>query len=174
MSKFGGDLEKAISIWQNAVKNPGKSSKRAASAKKHLSNLELYSMIPSSVKDIPQDLNVFYQELSRKIRDKEDSIATAAWALVRIGEIHPFPDANGRTGRLLMNAILMDDGYAPVIFDSDDEYTDALTRNGKEPGYFAQFLAETIEKTAKKIESHHHGIDLGVSASEMLEQRFLY
>ena len=34
---------------------------------------------------------------------------------LRYEHIHPFLDANGRTGRLIMNKILMDHGYFPMI-----------------------------------------------------------
>jgi Fic/DOC family len=38
---------------------------------------------------------------------------TAFAAHRRLVEIHPFNDGNGRTARLLMNLVLLRDGYAP-------------------------------------------------------------
>lgn len=44
--------------------------------------------------------------------------------------IHPFVDGNGRTARLLMNLILMTDGYPPAVIKADPQrriaYLDAL------------------------------------------------
>jgi len=36
-------------------------------------------------------------------------------------EIHPFDDGNGRTGRILLNYILISGGYPPVIFKGEPE-----------------------------------------------------
>ena len=46
----------------------------------------------------------------------------------KIEKIHPFLDGNGRTGRMLMNYILIRAGYPPsVIYKKNrDEYLDAL------------------------------------------------
>ena len=42
-------------------------------------------------------------------------IERAAQAHHRLAAIHPFIDGNGRTGRLVMNLLLMRDGYPPTI-----------------------------------------------------------
>lgn len=39
----------------------------------------------------------------------------AALAHLKLVDIHPFSDGNGRTSRLLMNLILIKAGYPPVI-----------------------------------------------------------
>lgn len=44
--------------------------------------------------------------------------------------IHPFDDSNGRTARLLMNYILMRNGYPPIVVKSEDKkgYLDSLNK----------------------------------------------
>ena len=47
-------------------------------------------------------------------------IRFAALAHYKLVHIHPFSDGNGRTSRLLMNLILMQSGYPPVIIRKQD------------------------------------------------------
>lgn len=50
----------------------------------------------------------------------DDEPMTAILAHLKFVSIHPFVDGNGRTARLLMNAILLKYGYAPIIIRPAD------------------------------------------------------
>ena len=71
----------------------------------------------------------------------------------RLATIHPFIDGNGRTSRLLMNLILLQNGYPIAILKGDYtsrlEYYNALetaqTQNDKTP--FIELITETVRNS---------------------------
>jgi Fic family protein len=64
--------------------------------------------------------------------------------------IHPFIDGNGRTGRLIMNKILMSAGYSPVIVYKENKlaYFNSFekTMDGNLKNYY-QFMLEQANKS---------------------------
>jgi Fic family protein len=66
----------------------------------------------------------------------------------RYERIHPFLDGNGRTGRLIMNKILMNEGYFPIIVYKSNKlaYFNALEKIEKTKNYY-QFMLEQASKT---------------------------
>jgi Fic family protein len=70
---------------------------------------------PRKVPDLMDD---FFKWLKKE--DKTHAVELAAEAHYRFVTIHPFIDGNGRTGRLLMNMILMMKGFPPAIIRKND------------------------------------------------------
>ena len=68
----------------------------------------------------------------------------------RYEAIHPFSDGNGRTGRMIMNKILISNGYSPIIVYKSNKqaYFNAIekSRKGRVKNYY-QFLLEQADKS---------------------------
>jgi Fic family protein len=108
---------------------------------------------------IADEMDVFFDWLFSS--KKEHPVIIAAEAHTRFVSIHPFVDGNGRTARLIMNLILIQNGYAPAIIQHKERvnYLDALENwqqnNNKENfyGMIIQYEKESLEKyleTAKE------------------------
>ncbi len=56
---------------------------------------------------------------------------TALEAHLRLVTIHPFSDGNGRTARLLMNLILLQAGYPPLVIRPEDraDYLESIEQH---------------------------------------------
>lgn len=74
---------------------------------------------------------------------------TAFEAHLRVVTIHPFSDGNGRAARLLMNLLLLQAGYPPVVTGPEHRaaYIDALqaVQLREDPEPYARFMAERLE-----------------------------
>ena len=68
------------------------------------------------------------QEFGSSLAQLPPTPEAAFEAHFRLVNIHPFADGNGRTARLLMNLLLVRDGYRPVAVRPEDrsEYLDSL------------------------------------------------
>lgn len=87
----------------------------------------------------------------------------------RFEAIHPFEDGNGRVGRILLNAMLLESGFMPVIYFSQNHraYCDAIAkaRDGKKMPLGKHFV-ESVKKTYTAVEEYKkEGIIRGGSPS---------
>lgn len=104
---------------------------------------------PEEVPPAMTDLLAWHQVDARALHP----VRRAAALHHRFVHIHPFVDGNGRTGRLLMNLVLMTEGYPPAILKADPErriaYLDALETasldGNLEP--FARVVATAVEES---------------------------
>ena len=69
--------------------------------------------VPPVPEQVPELMREFIAELGEKSKTLHP-VKLAAFAHRRLTGIHPFTDGNGRTARLLMNLILVHDGYCIV------------------------------------------------------------
>ncbi len=79
--------------------------------------------------------------------EQTGQLEALAWLHARLEQIHPFLDGNGRTGRLVLNLLLVRLGYPPAIVYKGDRsrYLAALRRaDDGDLGPLGEFLARAI------------------------------
>jgi fido (protein-threonine AMPylation protein) len=86
---------------------------------------------------------------AQALRKADDSTIAEALAILhaRFEQVHPFLDGNGRTGRLVLNLLLVRLGYPPAIIYKGDRsrYLTALRRADQgDPGPLGEFLARAV------------------------------
>lgn len=99
---------------------------------------------PPSPNEMCRQVKDFYADLGWK-RQQLNLIELAAWTHAEFVRIHPYPDGNGRTSRLIMNYQLMANGFAPISIDKKDrlDYFNTLETYAVEGdiGPFAEMVA---------------------------------
>ncbi|GAB1862488.1 Protein adenylyltransferase Fic [Camponotus japonicus] len=102
----------------------------------------------------PDDIHYLMEEFALWLNSEQairmHPVRYAALAHYKLVHIHPFADGNGRTSRLLMNMILMQAGYPPVIIHKQYRhkyYENLQLANTGDVRPFIRFIAECTEQT---------------------------
>lgn len=103
--------------------------------------------LPSPIK-IPELMDDFISWLHNA---KEHPVLISADAHLKFVIIHPFVYGNGRTARLLMNLLLVQEGYPPAIIRNEDRtaYINAIEKAEKtnDSTDFRRIVCEAVERS---------------------------
>ena len=112
---------------------------------------------PWQVPKLMEDLNFWIQEEAENLHP----VIFAAEIHERIATIHPFIDGNGRTARLLMNLVLLQNGYTIANISGDTEnrlaYYNALEKcnlNQDKTDFMVlitEYVYNSMEKLVRKL-----------------------
>jgi Fic family protein len=105
-------------------------------------------ILPNPVK-VPDLMDAFIEWIVSN--SESHPVELAAEVHYQLVTIHPFVDGNGRTARLLMNLILMQNGYPPAIIRTRDrlKYIGGLEKaqlGGSKEGY-NQVIAAAVDRS---------------------------
>ena len=104
-------------------------------------------MVPPPWSDVPALMNDWVREASGLRPAVADFPEDVARLHCRFERIHPFLDGNGRTGRLVLNLLLVRLGYPPAIIYKNQRgrYLDALRRADQgDAGALGELIARAI------------------------------
>ncbi|HVC14892.1 MAG TPA: Fic family protein [Acidimicrobiales bacterium] len=103
-------------------------------------------MVPPSWVEVPAAMTDWVDSLAT-IVENANPVETLASAHAAFERTHPFLDGNGRTGRLLLNLMLVRVGYPPAIIYTRDRnrYLRALRRaDDGDPGPLGELIARSV------------------------------
>lgn len=106
-------------------------------------------ILPNHVK-VPKKMAKMADWMESEMLDLHPVMA-AAEAHYQLVTIHPFTDGNGRTARLLMNLILLQNGYPPAIIHPKDrlDYINSLEQaqtGGSKDDYY-EIIKRAVDKS---------------------------
>ena len=106
--------------------------------------------VPPAASEVEKLTEEFVDWLNTEEALSLHPIEMSALAHYKLVYIHPFYDGNGRTSRLLMNLILMQAGYPPIIIRKEEKqeyYRFLETANAGDIRPFIRFIARCTERT---------------------------
>lgn len=104
----------------------------------------------SHVPPEPLQVPVLMKQMMDSLKGDNHPVVMASKAHFELVSIHPFVDGNGRTARLLMNLILMQNGYVPAVILRNDrkKYYDILEKSKTDNlNEFIIFIGRAIERS---------------------------
>jgi fido (protein-threonine AMPylation protein) len=135
-------------VWDVAPHPSATEKERPGSFRQH--DIEPFpgGMRPPDWPEVPALLGDWIAD-ARSLRSAKSASDPEALARlhVRFEQIHPFLDGNGRTGRLVLNLLLVRLGYPPAIIYKGERsrYLTALQRADRgDPGPLGELLARAI------------------------------
>ena len=122
---------------------------------------------PPPARDVPQYLQQWIRWLTSDDALRYEPVTRAAIAHQDFEAIHPFTDGNGRVGRLLLNLMLMQEGYPPalVLREWRVRYVQSL-----HSAHFDEYaplvdLVGLADDVARYLGTHAHELALGLAGT---------
>lgn len=83
-------------------------------------------------------------------KTNDDKLLTILDTHIQFERIRPFSDGNGRTGRMMMNYSLLQEGFSPLIIEKDTkaQYVEILATQDVDS--FLSFATDTLVKDKKE------------------------
>jgi Fic family protein len=152
------DLAKNDEIHERDIKKLHKlfyvrlDPQRAGTYRKQQVYITGTDFVPPAPREIAALMKTFARELPL-LKKKYHPVEYAALLHLRLVTIHPFVDGNGRCARLLMNLVLLQEGYGITIIppvvraDYINSIKRAQTQNDQQP--FINFITTMVYETQK-------------------------
>jgi len=107
---------------------------------------------PTKASEIQKEMNSFTKWI--KNQEKIHPIILLTYVHHYFIAIHPFIDGNGRTGRLLLNYMLLKSGFPPICIKKEEriKYTDylELSRDG-DITKFLNYIIKKVEESYNEL-----------------------
>uniref|UniRef100_A0A914UPZ0 protein adenylyltransferase n=1 Tax=Plectus sambesii TaxID=2011161 RepID=A0A914UPZ0_9BILA len=135
-------------------------------------NTQVYvgSFTPVHPDNVEADMDDFVQWLNAEDTMTIPPVELAALAHYKFVYIHPFVDGNGRTARLLMNLILMQAGYPPVIINVNDRLRYYETLKMANDGDLRPFIRFIASCTDQSLDYYLNSVTVG-GAEQRTDER---
>ncbi|MFH1072107.1 MAG: Fic family protein [Nanoarchaeota archaeon] len=105
--------------------------------------------LPPKPEDLDEEMDRFLS-FYRFIKKKYHPVEVASLVHIKFVQLHPFTDGNGRVARLLLNFVLMKNGYLPLIIKdkNKEKYYTLLESTHEEKDYlsFIRFVYECLKE----------------------------
>jgi hypothetical protein len=134
-------------VWDVAPHPDASATESPGSFREHEIHPFPGGMVPPSWVLVPAELHSWLQAVNALEPRSDDFPEEVARVHALFERIHPFLDGNGRTGRLILNLILVRLGYPPVIVYKRQraEYLRALRRaDAGDSGLLGELVARSI------------------------------
>ena len=152
--KYGTPWQDYAGIYRNGVRQPG--------SKQMGAEVNAGGTHFTASAAVPRAMGRFVKELNKKIEEANESgtldpFCLAAWACADFVIIHPFLDGNGRTCRIILNAITM--RYAGIVVpigEHDEErskYLDIKRRYSEDCDGEGEFAGMVLDRGTARLKA---------------------
>ena len=127
---------------------------------------------PPKAEDVPELMKKF----SEGLMFEKDSIINAVEEIARqhilFERIHPFSDGNGRTGRIILNQQLVNQGLLPIILEKKSDYRQAFRRfdRNKDTSFMEHLICKGELDAIGRLQGLYERKQMQASADSIYEE----